>query len=182
MKKIIAILVAVLIVLEGVGWLIYKKSKEGEQEENAAREVAAAPSQAQPLGTRPFQPQLQAKDDLDDDASLEDLQNFDPASFPPPAVEIVDGVSQRTIHMGVRQWAWDPAEITVDYGEKVILIMHNADVPHSISIPDLGVKEAIPAEGAVVIFTADKRGTFDFFCDVPCGKGHGQMKGKMIVA
>ncbi|EKE19333.1 MAG: cytochrome c oxidase subunit II, partial [uncultured bacterium] len=81
-----------------------------------------------------------------------------------------------------RQWAWDPAEIKVNYGEKVILIMHNADVPHSIMIPALSVNAAIPEEGAVVTFIANKRGTFDFFCAVPCGSGHSKMQGKITVS
>ncbi|HEX7586564.1 MAG TPA: hypothetical protein VF390_02945 [Patescibacteria group bacterium] len=71
--------------------------------------------------------------------------------------------------------------MTANYREKVILILHNADVTHSIYIPDLNVKQDIPNDGAIVQFMAAKRGTFTFFCDTLCGKGHGQMKGEITV-
>lgn len=178
MKKIIISLAAVFVVMEGLGWWVYKNSKkEDPAAANTSAEVAT------PVQIPKTEPDEIASRDNANNKSVSDgvTSSGDASSFPPPIVETVDGVVQRTIHMGVRQWAWDPAEIKVNYGEKVILIMHNADVPHSISIPELNVKVTIPEEGAVVIFIANKRGTFDFFCSTPCGKGHGQMKGKITV-
>ncbi|EKE25177.1 MAG: hypothetical protein ACD_5C00262G0003 [uncultured bacterium] len=168
MKKIIIILVILFIGMEGIGWFVYKNAKKEE---------------SKPLQTQTaIQATESEKVNVQKEASNDGINSdFDTASFPPPSVEVVDGTTQRTIHMGVRQWQWDPAEIKVNYGEKIILIMHNADVPHSIMIPGLNVKEDIPEEGAVVIFTADKRGTFDFFCSTPCGKEHSQMKGKITI-
>lgn len=181
MKKIIMIIVAVLVFMEGLGWWAYRSSKKEDSavaNPSASVRVAAVPDQ------KPEPEKITPKDDSNitsQSSSNDTISDGDASSFPPPSVENVDGVTQRTIHMGVRQWEWDPSELSVNYGEKAILIMHNADVPHSISIPELNVKEAIPEEGAVVIFTANKRGTFDFFCDTPCGKGHGQMRGKITV-
>ena len=61
------------------------------------------------------------------------------------------------------------------------LIVHNADVKHGLVIPDLGVNQDIPPDGAVVEFTASKAGTFEFFCSVWCGEGHMEMRGKIVV-
>lgn len=102
-------------------------------------------------------------------------------SFPPPSTEVVNGVTERTIHMGVRQYVWEPATITAKKGELVRLIIHNADVKHGLVIPDLGVNQDVPPDGAVVEFVASKMGTFEFFCSVWCGEGHMEMRGKIVV-
>lgn len=105
----------------------------------------------------------------------------DSESFPLPSTEVKNGVTERTIHMGVRQWAWDPAEIRAKQGELVRLVIHNADIRHAIVIPDLGVEADIPEEGAIVEFTASQRGAFDFLCATYCGTGHAMMQGKIVV-
>jgi heme/copper-type cytochrome/quinol oxidase subunit 2 len=181
MKKIIIIIVAILAFMEGLGWWAYRSSKKEDL-------AVANPSASVQVATAPDQESKPDKITPNDDSNItsqsssnDTISGGDASSFPPPSVEMVDGITQRTIHMGVRQWAWDPSQISVNYGEKVILIMHNADVPHSIMIPDLNVNAAIPADGAVVTFMAGKRGTFDFFCAVPCGNGHSKMQGKITV-
>ena len=102
--------------------------------------------------------------------------------YPKVTTEVVNGRTERTIHMGVRQYAWDPSTLTVKKGELVRLVIHNADVKHGIVIPELGIMEGdIPPEGAVIEFIPDKVGTFEFFCSVYCGEGHMEMRGKVIV-
>ena len=113
--------------------------------------------------------------------SLEVVQNEE-GSFPPPTVQIVNGRPERTIHMGVRQYAWDPAVIEAKQGELIRLIIHNADVQHGLVIPDLNVLNIdIPSEGAVIEFEASKVGTFPFFCSYYCGEDHSIMRGKIII-
>lgn len=182
MKKIIIIIVAILVFMEGLGWWAYRSLKK----EDLAVANPSASVQVAAVSDQKTSPEKITPNDNNNitsqSSSSEAINSSDVSSFPSPSVENVNGVTQRTIHMGVRQWAWDPSEIKVNYGEKVILIMHNADVQHSISIPELNVKAAIPGEGAIVTFTANKRGTFDFFCAVPCGSGHSKMKGKITVS
>lgn len=105
----------------------------------------------------------------------------DSESFPPPSTEVKNGVTERTIHIGVRQWAWDPSTLRAKQGELVRLIIHNADVRHALVIPDLGVEADIPEDGAVVEFMAKQRGTFEFFCSTYCGEGHMEMRGKIVI-
>lgn len=106
---------------------------------------------------------------------------FDVGQFPPPSTEVVNGVTERTIHIGVRQYEWDPKIIRAQQGELVRLIVHNADVKHGLVIPELGVQEDIPEDGAVITFQVSKKGTFEFFCSVYCGVGHAEMQGRIIV-
>ncbi len=110
------------------------------------------------------------------------LDSDENEGFPAPTVQVVNGRSERTIHMGVRQYAWDPSVITVKKGELVRLIVHNADVQHGLVIPELNVLNIdIPPEGAVIEFEASKVGTFVFFCSYYCGEDHSMMRGKIVV-
>jgi len=74
------------------------------------------------------------------------------------------------------QFGYSPDAITVNKGDKVKININNVDVPHGIRIPDLGLKGEKTIE-----FTADKTGEFIWYCLIPCGQGHMQMKGKLII-
>ncbi|VVB98770.1 Nitrous-oxide reductase [uncultured archaeon] len=81
-----------------------------------------------------------------------------------------------------KQFEFLPSTITVNKGDTVKLNLTSADVAHGIALPDFGVSKEIPAgETVSVEFTADKSGTFTFFCNVPCGEGHREMTGTLIV-
>ncbi|PJA87291.1 MAG: hypothetical protein CO141_00195 [Candidatus Moranbacteria bacterium CG_4_9_14_3_um_filter_42_9] len=183
MKKIIIIIP--LLILGGIIWVVYNTSANTKKYNKAQPAAPLAIYQQSPTKEPDTESQ---KDETKNgqignqdysDWSNDSLQAVSP--FPSPVAEKIDGLAQRTVHMGVRQWEWVPAKIAANYGEKVILIMHNTDVTHSISIPDLDVKQDIPEDGAVVQFMASKRGTFTFLCDTPCGEGHNQMKGEITI-
>lgn len=168
--------VIVLVVMEGVSWWMYREPEisvlpstntEPEKEEKKAIVEEAA-----------FRSSTEEKNPEDAFLSQDDSEEI---VYPRVTLEEKDGRVERTIHMGVRQYAWDPNELRVKEGELVRLVIHNADVMHGIAIPALGVNEDIPEEGAVVEFIAGKRGTFEFFCAVYCGVGHMEMQGRIIV-
>lgn len=181
MKKAlpIVVLLLVLILMEGVAWIAFKSSKE---------ESLVVPKREPEIQAEPKQQQEQAAD-----PKTEPTPNVSSAaptsgtgsgegSFPAPTTEVVNGRTERTIHMGVRQYAWDPPVIHAKQGELVRLIVHNADVQHGLVIPELNVLNIdIPPEGAVIEFVADKVGTFVFFCSYYCGEGHSEMRGKIII-
>lgn len=80
------------------------------------------------------------------------------------------------------QFAFDPDTITVDKGDTVIIHVTSADVPHGFAIEGYNVNVAFDkGETKTVTFVADKAGTFQFFCSVPCGSGHRSMKGQLVV-
>ncbi|MBU0727730.1 cupredoxin domain-containing protein [Patescibacteria group bacterium] len=97
-------------------------------------------------------------------------------------VEEAANTDMQTFVMTAEKYKFTPSTITVNEGDLVELTISSTDVEHGFSLPDFGVKEDLPVGKAVtVIFTADKKGTFEFRCSVLCGSGHGDMKGTLIV-
>ena len=90
--------------------------------------------------------------------------------------------SVKEFTMTAKQWAFDPAVITVKQGDKVRLKITSTDVAHGFALADFNVKvDLTPNTEETVEFVADKKGEFTFFCSVLCGQGHREMKGKLIV-
>lgn len=183
MKKIIVLIA--LLIFGSITWVIYSTNRNTEKNYNKPLQISpSVVSQQSPKKepeTKLQEDETQVNTDVQAYPDWSDSSSQGNSPFPPPFVEKKGNIAERTIHMGVRQWEWYPVKIEVKLGEKVILIMHNADVPHSIFIPELDVREDIPEDGAVVIFKAEKRGTFDFFCATPCGQGHSLMRGSITI-
>ncbi len=77
---------------------------------------------------------------------------------------------------------FDPSVITVKKGEKVRLLITAADRDHGFKLEGYDIDQVLKQGHTETIeFTADKAGTFTFKCSVYCGRGHGKMKGKLIV-
>ncbi|MFA6081166.1 MAG: cupredoxin domain-containing protein [Patescibacteria group bacterium] len=88
----------------------------------------------------------------------------------------------REFTMTAKQWAFDPAIITVKQGDKVKLKITSIDVTHGFALSEFNVKvDLVPNKEETVEFIADKKGEFNFFCSVLCGEGHRDMKGKLVV-
>ena len=84
--------------------------------------------------------------------------------------------------MTAKRFEFVPSTITVNKGDTVKITITSADVSHGFNLPDFGVNEMLePGNPIKVEFVADKQGTFTFSCSVPCGSGHGSMKGQLIV-
>ena len=188
MKKIFIILL-ILGLMEGVSWWVYRAffSQDTPVDTQKITEQNLSQRVSESNQNRKIVTSSQKENSEEGGTIFEDIPpvtfsgDWDVASFPPPSTEVVNGVTERTIHIGVRQWAWDPNTITAKRGEVGRLIVHNADVKHGLVIPDLGVNQDIPEEGAVIAFTANEAGTFEFICSVYCGEGHMEMSGKIII-
>ncbi|MFQ5531705.1 MAG: cupredoxin domain-containing protein, partial [Candidatus Nanoarchaeia archaeon] len=77
---------------------------------------------------------------------------------------------------------FNPNTITVNEGDNVILNVKSIDVAHGLAITAFGVNERLnPGTTTRIEFTADKKGTYSFFCSVFCGRGHSTMKGTLVV-
>jgi len=94
----------------------------------------------------------------------------------------------KEIDVDTFNWDFEPSEIRVKQGDKVILNFISLDdgvdgTGHGVAIPAFGYSSGAFHDGetATAEFIADKKGTFPFFCSVWCGQGHGDMKGKLIV-
>ncbi|WML53317.1 cupredoxin domain-containing protein [Neobacillus sp. PS3-12] len=89
-----------------------------------------------------------------------------------PAAGVVE------INVNAKDFEYDKKVITVKKGDKVKITLHSDDGGHGLAIPAYNVN--IQGNGSTE-FTADKAGTFEFFCSVMCGSGHSNMTGKLIV-
>ena len=89
------------------------------------------------------------------------------------------------IHMRVIQntWKWDPDTIRVNPGDKVILHIFNEDTyDHGFAIDVFGVNRRLfPKSTTIIEFTPSIPGKFNFYCSVPCGQGHYDQVGTLIV-
>ena len=74
------------------------------------------------------------------------------------------------------RFGYSPDTITVNKGDKVRIKIDNTDTMHGIRIPSLGI-----SGNDVVELSADAEGEFEWLCNVMCGSGHREMKGKLIV-
>lgn len=89
------------------------------------------------------------------------------------------------IHMRVlqNQWKWQPDAIRVKPGDKVILHIFNEDTyDHGFAIDVFGVNRRLfPKSTTTIEFTPSIPGKFNFYCSVPCGPGHYDQVGTLIV-
>jgi cytochrome c oxidase subunit II len=88
----------------------------------------------------------------------------------------------REFTMTVKNFEFSPAAISVNKGDTVKIIIKSSEGNHGIAIPDFGISQELPlGEEHTIEFVADKTGQFNFFCNVPCGPGHKNMKGTITV-
>ena len=167
MYKVVVFGITLLLVMEGLVWYVLQMNKADVQPESLTTEVI----QEQEVRVAPASVQGNV------DATMGEVSS----EYPKVTTEIVNGRTERTIHMGVRKWVWEPSTLRAKQGELVRLVIHNADVSHPLVIPELGIEADVPPEGAVVEFEVKKRGSFDFLCGTYCGVGHAEMQGTLIV-
>ncbi|OGJ70454.1 hypothetical protein A3H22_01820 [Candidatus Peribacteria bacterium RIFCSPLOWO2_12_FULL_55_15] len=89
----------------------------------------------------------------------------------------------RIIPVTAELWKFTPNVIQAKQGEEAVLQITGVSGTHGFSVPDLGINATI-IQGQTVSVTlpTDRPGTFDFRCSVPCGAGHKDMTGQIIVA
>lgn len=103
--------------------------------------------------------------------------------------EGVGGVpaSGRTVNITMRilkdQWIWEPADLRVGAGDKVRLTIFNEDdYDHGFAIDIFGVNRRLfPNRETILEFNASVPGIHNFYCSVPCGDGHYDQVGRIIV-
>jgi len=100
----------------------------------------------------------------------------------PPAANNVQESSVKTFTLTANNFNFTPSEIRAQKGDRVKIILDNVDGFHDWVIDEFNAKTSKvqgPAK-AEVEFTADKTGTFEFYCSVGQHRQMG-MKGNLIV-
>jgi len=142
----------------------------------------------QPELTQPA-PQPKAVVEPADEQSVPAQSEPVEAEMPVPGQEgeveetaVVPDSGVKEFDITAKQWEFTPSTIRINEGDMVKLNIKNLDVAHGFAIFEFNVNERLPTgKTTVVEFTADKKGEYIFFCSVPCGRGHKDMKGKLVV-
>ena len=82
----------------------------------------------------------------------------------------------RRIEIHAKRFSFTPAEITLEKGEAVTLVLTSDDVPHSLRVDGLHINGAM-TKGHIteVNITPEETGDFKGKCGRFCGSGHGSM-------
>jgi heme/copper-type cytochrome/quinol oxidase subunit 2 len=98
---------------------------------------------------------------------------------------VADAQSGNTvvINMTAKDFSFTPNAIHVKQGDHVIINIVDSDDDHGLAIQgyDQQMHFGEGNEGKSLDFIASKAGTFTFYCNVPCGPGHRNMKGTLVV-
>ncbi len=86
------------------------------------------------------------------------------------------GNFDKEIMVNASNFEFNPGIIIVDQGDKVRIVINNLDGLHGIRIPDLDI-----SGNEIIDFEATQKGEFEFYCANYCGRGHKQMKGKLVI-
>ncbi len=88
----------------------------------------------------------------------------------------------RRIEINARQFAYEPAMLSVQRGDTITFHLESLDATHGLFVDGYDVNiQAEPGKSAEVTFVADKEGTFKFRCSVSCGTLHPFMIGELDV-
>ncbi len=95
--------------------------------------------------------------------------------------EMMEG-DVRVINVEGGSFYYKPNEIRVKKGEKVKIVFASKDMMHDLVVDELGWKIPVTKGGSTseATFTADKAGTFEYYCSVGQHRAQGQV-GKLIV-
>jgi heme/copper-type cytochrome/quinol oxidase subunit 2 len=100
------------------------------------------------------------------------------APLPLPATTPVD----RQLRIEASLFAFTPAELTINPGDRVTVELVSTDVVHGFSLDGYNFElKADPGQTATGTFVANQAGVFRFRCSVPCGNLHPFMIGKLQV-
>ncbi|OGJ56472.1 hypothetical protein A3D88_03795 [Candidatus Peribacteria bacterium RIFCSPHIGHO2_02_FULL_52_16] len=105
-----------------------------------------------------------------------------PAPTPPPPAPTPPPAQTRTIEIDVTTFSFSPSTITVKKGEKVQIRLKGGNGTHGFSSPSLGIDKTVsPGSSQTFDLNTATAGTFAFFCSIPCGSGHGNMFGSIVI-
>jgi len=89
---------------------------------------------------------------------------------------------ERTFQIEASQFAYSPAVLSVNPGDRVTIELLATDVVHGLSIDGYAIEATSdPGQTARLTFVANRGGSFRFRCTVTCGNLHPFMIGKLQV-
>lgn len=165
---IMTVVGALILAIVGFGYLY--------SSQNPAMKNQDAQVQEQPIQNN------QANDAVEKNTQDEALPTGENAEASNAETSEAETAEVKTINMEAGAFYYLPAEIKVKKGEKVKIVFTSKDMMHDFNVDELNIKSPIVKSGqtAEFEFTADKVGTFEYYCSVGQHKAQGQI-GKLIV-
>ena len=92
-------------------------------------------------------------------------------------------VIEISMHSLRNKWTFAPNEIHAKVGDRVKIEIFNEDnFDHGWALEAFAINRRLfPNQDTLIEFIASKAGTFKFYCSVPCGEGHYQQTGTLVV-
>ena len=88
----------------------------------------------------------------------------------------------RVIELVARRFVYEPNEIELKAGVRVIIAIKSLDFVHGMNIPDLKQRlDLVPGKVTRLELQPQAPGEIEFVCDNFCGDGHETMHGRFIV-
>ncbi len=101
------------------------------------------------------------------------------AALPAP---VLAAPTERTLRVEAGGYAYSPAVLRVNPGDRVTIELVSKDVAHGLAIDGYPVDlRADPGQTARATFVAGQAGTFKMRCSIACGNLHPFMTGKLEV-
>ena len=89
---------------------------------------------------------------------------------------------ERRFAVEARSFAYSPAVIHVERGDRVVLELQAQDVAHGLHVDGYEVEaESVPGQSARLEFVAGRTGQFKYRCSLSCGTLHPFMIGELVV-
>jgi cytochrome c oxidase subunit 2 len=86
------------------------------------------------------------------------------------------------VKIQAKRYEYTPSEITLKKGVPVVLELTALDRQHGFKCPGLSLRTDVdPGKVTRLSLTPEKTGVFEFHCDIYCGSGHADMRGRIIV-
>ena len=94
-----------------------------------------------------------------------------------------DNDNVKVIRVEAYNFGFDVTGPQINKGDKIKVIVTSREGTHGFALPAFNVDlhPISPGEEKSAEFTADQSGSFDYFCNVPCGPGHRNMRGVLTV-
>jgi cytochrome c oxidase subunit 2 len=110
-----------------------------------------------------------------------------PGKVTTPREEVQPTGVTKEFTINAQQWSFIPNVIEAALGDNVKIEVKGIDYGtgsgHGFSLSAFNVNEFLRKDGSVVVeFFAGKTGSFTFICTVPCGRGHGGMRGTLTIS
>lgn len=177
-----ALMIGIIVVVVALGaYLIWSSQKSGQKAANTNTADQADSSNANDSTDNNVNDEQNANNGVDVNVNVNANVNTDNGNANVNA-NVNAEVEVKTFTVSAQNFSFNPAEIRVKKGDRVRIVFNNQSGFHDWVLDEFNVR-AQQSQGPstqTVEFTADKTGTFEYYCSVGQHRALG-MKGNLIV-